>query len=73
METREVHYVDHSNMKFVNVLNNQGKEATIKAIKKWDQTKSKITHLIFCTTSSVNMSRTITNSPSSWAFAPMLM
>lgn len=32
-----------------------GKEAAIKAIKEWGQPKSKITHLIFCTTSGVDM------------------
>ncbi|KAI5065931.1 hypothetical protein GOP47_0018555 [Adiantum capillus-veneris] len=32
-----------------------GKEAATKAIKDWGQPKSKITHLIFCTTSGVNM------------------
>ncbi|KAJ4750110.1 Chalcone synthase [Rhynchospora pubera] len=32
-----------------------GKEAAVKAIKEWGQPKSKITHLIFCTTSGVNM------------------
>jgi chalcone synthase len=32
-----------------------GKEAATKAIKEWDQPKSKITHLIFCTTSGVDM------------------
>ncbi|KAK3028208.1 hypothetical protein RJ639_039491 [Escallonia herrerae] len=32
-----------------------GKEATTKAIKERGQPKSKITHLVFCTTSSVDM------------------
>ncbi|KAK3006185.1 hypothetical protein RJ639_015801 [Escallonia herrerae] len=32
-----------------------GKEAVAKAIKEWGQPKSKITHLVFCTTSNVNM------------------
>ncbi|XP_078155855.1 chalcone synthase 2-like [Carex rostrata] len=32
-----------------------GKEAAVKAIKEWGQSKSKITHLIFCTTSGVDM------------------
>ncbi|XP_078155846.1 chalcone synthase 2-like [Carex rostrata] len=32
-----------------------GKEAAVRAIKEWGQTKSKITHLIFCTTSGVDM------------------
>ncbi|CAN1179851.1 Chalcone synthase 1A, partial [Linum perenne] len=32
-----------------------GKEAAAKAIKKWGQPKSKITYLIFCTTSGVDM------------------
>ncbi|KAL2530224.1 Chalcone synthase [Forsythia ovata] len=32
-----------------------GKEAAQKAIKEWGQSKSKITHLIFCTTSGVDM------------------
>ncbi|KAK1361283.1 Chalcone synthase [Heracleum sosnowskyi] len=32
-----------------------GKEAASKAIKEWGQSKSKITHLIFCTTSGVDM------------------
>ncbi|KAA0048584.1 chalcone synthase 2 [Cucumis melo var. makuwa] len=32
-----------------------GKEAAAKAIKEWGQPKSKITHLIFCTTSGVDM------------------
>lgn len=32
-----------------------GKEAATKAIKEWGQPKSKITHLIFCTTSGVDM------------------
>jgi chalcone synthase len=32
-----------------------GKEASAKAIKEWGQPKSKITHLIFCTTSGVDM------------------
>ncbi|XP_050218388.1 chalcone synthase-like [Mercurialis annua] len=32
-----------------------GKEAALKAIKEWAQPKSKITHLIFCTTSGVDM------------------
>ncbi|RDX72598.1 Chalcone synthase 4, partial [Mucuna pruriens] len=40
---------------FVNVLNNQGKAATTKAIKEWNQPMSKITDLIFCTTYSVDM------------------
>ncbi|KAF3662329.1 Chalcone synthase 2 [Capsicum annuum] len=32
-----------------------GKEATQKAIEEWGQPKSKITHLVFCTTSVVDM------------------
>ncbi|KAG6516046.1 chalcone synthase 2-like [Zingiber officinale] len=32
-----------------------GKEAAAKAIKEWGQPESKITHLIFCTTSGVDM------------------
>ncbi|XP_058753963.1 chalcone synthase 1A-like [Vicia villosa] len=32
-----------------------GKEAATKAIKEWGQPKSKITHLIFCTSSGVDM------------------
>ncbi|AES65896.1 putative naringenin-chalcone synthase [Medicago truncatula] len=32
-----------------------GKEAAVKAIKEWGQPKSKITHLIFCTISGVDM------------------
>nr|UWK01849.1 chalcone synthase [Erythronium umbilicatum]UWK01850.1 chalcone synthase [Erythronium umbilicatum] len=32
-----------------------GKEAASRAIKEWGQPKSKITHLIFCTTSGVDM------------------
>ncbi|KAG5006352.1 hypothetical protein JHK85_024894 [Glycine max] len=32
-----------------------GKEAATKAIEEWGQPKSKITHLIFCTTSGVDM------------------
>ncbi|KAL5542540.1 hypothetical protein UlMin_010250 [Ulmus minor] len=32
-----------------------GKEAATKAIKEWGQPKSKITHLVFCTTSGVDM------------------
>ncbi|KAK7257458.1 hypothetical protein RIF29_31458 [Crotalaria pallida] len=32
-----------------------GKEAAIKAIKEWGQPKSKITHLIFCTSSGMEM------------------
>ena len=32
-----------------------GKEAAQKAIKEWAQPKSKITHLVFCTTSGVDM------------------
>ncbi|KAH7518459.1 chalcone synthase 1 [Ziziphus jujuba] len=32
-----------------------GKEAAIKAIKEWGQPKSKITHLVFCTISGVDM------------------
>ncbi|XP_021627263.1 chalcone synthase 3 isoform X2 [Manihot esculenta] len=32
-----------------------GKEAAIKAIEEWGQPKSKITHLIFCTTAGVDM------------------
>ncbi|CAL5398406.1 unnamed protein product [Camellia sinensis] len=34
-----------------------GKEAAINAIKEWGQPKSKITHLVFCTTSGVDMPR----------------
>ncbi|KAF3593830.1 hypothetical protein DY000_02021436 [Brassica cretica] len=33
-----------------------GKEAEVKAIKEWGQPKSKITHVVFCTTSGVDMS-----------------
>ncbi|XP_072958334.1 chalcone synthase 1-like [Typha angustifolia] len=32
-----------------------GAEAAVKAIKEWGQPKSKITHVIFCTTSGVDM------------------
>ncbi|XVF82266.1 hypothetical protein PTKIN_Ptkin16aG0032000 [Pterospermum kingtungense] len=32
-----------------------GKEAAARAIKEWGQPKSKITHLVFCTTSGVDM------------------
>ncbi|KAK9117735.1 hypothetical protein Sjap_016682 [Stephania japonica] len=32
-----------------------GEEAATKAIKEWGQPKSKITHLVFCTTSGVDM------------------
>ncbi|XP_022983281.1 chalcone synthase 2 [Cucurbita maxima] len=32
-----------------------GKDAAAKAIKEWGQPKSKITHLVFCTTSGVDM------------------
>ncbi|KAB5564879.1 hypothetical protein DKX38_004933 [Salix brachista] len=32
-----------------------GKEAAAKAIKEWGQPKSKVTHLVFCTTSGVDM------------------
>ncbi|TMW82006.1 hypothetical protein EJD97_007096, partial [Solanum chilense] len=32
-----------------------GKEAAEKAIKEWGQSKSKITHLVFCTTSGVDV------------------
>nr|CDU46390.1 chalcone synthase [Schizopetalon walkeri] len=32
-----------------------GKEAAVMAIKEWGQPKSKITHLVFCTTSGVDM------------------
>lgn len=32
-----------------------GKEAATKAIKEWGQPKSRITHLVFCTTSGVDM------------------
>lgn len=32
-----------------------GKEAATKAIKEWGQPKSKVTHLVFCTTSGVDM------------------
>lgn len=32
-----------------------GKEAATKAIKEWGQPKSKITHMVFCTTSGVDM------------------
>ncbi|CAG7895640.1 unnamed protein product, partial [Brassica rapa] len=32
-----------------------GKEAAVKAITEWGQPKSKITHLVFCTTSGVDM------------------
>ncbi|MFS8018938.1 Chalcone synthase 3 [Helianthus anomalus] len=34
-----------------------GKEAATRAIKEWGQPKSKITHLVFCTTSGVDMPR----------------
>ncbi|GAB4858566.1 Chitin synthase, class 2 [Ancistrocladus abbreviatus] len=33
-----------------------GKEAAVKAIKEWGQHKSRITHLIFCSTTGVDMS-----------------
>nr|CDU44828.1 chalcone synthase [Chorispora tenella] len=32
-----------------------GKEAAVRAIKEWGQPKSKITHVVFCTTSGVDM------------------
>nr|AFM56639.1 stilbene synthase [Vitis quinquangularis] len=32
-----------------------GKEAALKALREWGQPKSKITHLVFCTTSGVEM------------------
>nr|AGE10596.1 chalcone synthase [Lonicera japonica] len=32
-----------------------GKEAATRAIKEWGQPKSKITHLVFCTTSGIDM------------------
>ena len=32
-----------------------GKDAAVKAIKEWGQPKSKITHVVFCTTSGVDM------------------
>ncbi|CAA0839969.1 Chalcone synthase [Striga hermonthica] len=32
-----------------------GKEAALKAIEEWGQPKSKITHLVFCTTSGIDM------------------
>eukprot|EP00249_Psilotum_nudum_P017019 c26111_g1_i1 orf=207-1427(+) len=32
-----------------------GKEAAVKAIKEWGQPRTKITHLVFCTTSGVDM------------------
>nr|QDX15854.1 chalcone synthase [Arisaema heterophyllum] len=32
-----------------------GKEAAARAIKEWGQPKSKVTHLVFCTTSGVDM------------------
>nr|BAA92742.1 chalcone synthase superfamily protein [Psilotum nudum] len=32
-----------------------GKEAAVSAIKEWGQPRAKITHLVFCTTSSVDM------------------
>ena len=32
-----------------------GKDAAVKAIKEWGQPKSKITHLVFCTTSGIEM------------------
>ncbi|KAB5564877.1 hypothetical protein DKX38_004931 [Salix brachista] len=32
-----------------------GKEAAAKAIKEWGQPKSKVTHMVFCTTSGVDM------------------
>ncbi|KAK8970570.1 Chalcone synthase 3 [Platanthera guangdongensis] len=32
-----------------------GKEAAVRAIKEWGQPKSRITHLVFCTTSGVDM------------------
>nr|CDU46252.1 chalcone synthase [Sisymbrium austriacum]CDU46257.1 chalcone synthase [Sisymbrium austriacum] len=32
-----------------------GKEAAVKATKEWGQPKSKITHVVFCTTSGVDM------------------
>lgn len=34
-----------------------GKEAATKAIEEWSQPKLRITHLIFCTTSNVDMPR----------------
>ncbi|KAL8158395.1 chalcone synthase 1 [Apium graveolens] len=39
----------------VNEVPKLGKEAATRAIKEWGQPKSKITHLIFCTTSGVDM------------------
>lgn len=39
----------------VNEVPKLGKEAALRAIKEWGQPKSKITHLIFCTTSGVDM------------------
>ncbi|KAK1362662.1 Chalcone synthase [Heracleum sosnowskyi] len=39
----------------VNEVPKLGKEAATRAIKEWGQQKSKITHLIFCTTSGVDM------------------
>ncbi|EYU32301.1 hypothetical protein MIMGU_mgv1a025677mg, partial [Erythranthe guttata] len=41
-----------------------GKEAAQKAIKKWRQPKSKITHLVFCTTSGVDMPKLLGLRPS---------
>lgn len=32
-----------------------GKEAAVKALKEWGQPRSKITHVIFCTTSGIDM------------------
>ncbi|GAB4852907.1 Chitin synthase, class 2 [Ancistrocladus abbreviatus] len=32
-----------------------GKEAALKALKEWGQPKSKLTHLIFCSTAGVDM------------------
>ncbi|KAF3621667.1 putative TMV resistance protein N-like [Capsicum annuum] len=36
-------------------VQNLGKEAAQKAINEWGQPKSKITHLVFCTSSGVDM------------------
>ncbi|KAI4312674.1 hypothetical protein MLD38_037475 [Melastoma candidum] len=48
-----------------------GKEAAVQAIKEWGQPKSKITHLIFCTTSASTCPVRTTNSPSSSVSVPL--
>ncbi|KAM1743778.1 hypothetical protein ACFX12_013642 [Malus domestica] len=47
-----------------------GKEAATKAIKEWGQPKSKITHLVFCTTSGVDMPGADYQLTKLWASAP---